>query len=438
MRHHLPALTLACGLLWLAAPGVFAHGTDSWYLSKIVGGEETPDNQATTHFKIARADAKGGEIVLALPVGTEYTFDWSFDTDISRLQKGARFTIHGTAKGVWKAGQGNAPHMMLETSPDGVEALLRPEAGKVFGEGLSEVRGPADQAEWHVDAGDNDGDSITLAVSDHGPESFLLQVRVVGPRTTPSVIYVFQGLGRGETPPDGPIVALPVGDDDHHHGDHHGEARTTGGGCCCETPKFGSAEPCNAEHTTVQVAQRRAKRGDTVYIPLYLINAESLSNMDFDVVYDPRILEVAGDIRQGQMLEGALFKANPHDQGMVHVSFARPNGLSGTGTLSAVPFRLVGPPGAVGEVQVEVTQANRPDGAVPRIDLIYGGVLVLDEGGGLPGDGNGDGMVDEFDASLALEMAAQSREPNPRLDMDHDGRVTSRDATIILQGIRAR
>ncbi len=432
MRHTIPALTLACGLLWTAAPDASARGTDSWYLSKIVGGEEGVTDHAGTESKFVRADAKGGEIHLKLPVG-EYSFSWGFDTDISRLQKGQRVVLRGAAERLDGPMGGEAtPYLTIETGAGGAEALYRPDAGQVVGEGLSGLRSAAGGTDWRVSP--PAGRVIAprpaeLLVSEHSPELFLLQIRVIGPRTMPAVVYVFQGIGRGETPPDGPTVVLPGG---------HREARTTGGGCCCDTPKFGTAEPGNAEHTTIQVAQRRAKRGDTVNVPLYLINAENLSNMDLDVVYDPRILEIAGPIRQGQLLEGALFKANAKEAGVAHLVFARPNGVSGTGALFAIPFRLVGAPGAVGQVWVEVTQANRPDGSVPRIDLMYGGILVLDEGGGLPGDGNGDGIVDEFDASLALEMAVQSREPNPRLDMDHDGRVTSRDATIILQGIRAR
>ena len=50
-----------------------------------------------------------------------------------------------------------------------------------------------------------------------------------------------------------------------------------------------------------------------------------------------------------------------------------------------------------------------------------------------PGDGNGDGLCTEVDALMALQMTVGKLAEDLNLDVDQDGRVTERDALIILK-----
>ena len=160
--------------------------------------------------------------------------------------------------------------------------------------------------------------------------------------------------------------------------------------------------------------------------------------MNIALGYDVSLIEPVGDVQRGPILDGFLFKSNAKERQVIYIGFARSSGVSGTGTLATIPFRLVGRAGASATVSVQVTTANQPDRSVPVIDVIHGGILILDEKGQTPGDVTGDDVVDELDASFALEMSVKLRPENLVVDMDKDGKVTSLDAMIILQSIRVR
>jgi len=82
-----------------------------------------------------------------------------------------------------------------------------------------------------------------------------------------------------------------------------------------------------------------------------------------------------------------------------------------------------------------VTTINQPDGSIPSIDRIPGEIVIIGAGQGTLGDCYGDGSLDEVDAECALDMSTGLRTPNLVMDIDANGNVTSRDATLILQTI---
>ncbi len=67
------------------------------------------------------------------------------------------------------------------------------------------------------------------------------------------------------------------------------------------------------------------------------------------------------------------------------------------------------------------------------IDRINGFIEVISPDQRVQGDCNGNGWLDAIDAYCAAEMAVQLRQPDLVADLDGDGRVTSRDAVLILQ-----
>jgi hypothetical protein len=89
----------------------------------------------------------------------------------------------------------------------------------------------------------------------------------------------------------------------------------------------------------------------------------------------------------------------------------------------------------VTQLTVTISTINTPDGTVPTIDRIHGRIIITDQNGQVPGDCNGDAILTEYDAFCALEMSVQLRPVNLVLDMNGDGQVTSRDATLILQRV---
>lgn len=222
---------------------------------------------------------------------------------------------------------------------------------------------------------------------------------------------------------------------------------------------------------TLQAAQRYVVANDTVLVPVWLIKGQNLVNLNFQIGYDPAVIQPAGDIAKGNLLDNTLFKANATQSGNVLVGLAQTNALSGTGTVLNIPFKAVGKPGDVSPLLLDVTTINDPNGGILPISLIAGQITIVNPDGTLPpvdggtnggsnggsnggtgtganggagnggnggiqqGDCDGDGHLTELDALCALEMSTAIRTPRLFLDMDGDGSVTSRDAVILLQRV---
>lgn len=217
---------------------------------------------------------------------------------------------------------------------------------------------------------------------------------------------------------------------------------------------------------TLQAPQRYVTAGDDVLIPVWIIHSEYLANLNFALSYDPAILQLAGDLAKGNILDNALFKANPNQPGSVLVGVAQTTPLKGTGTVINLPFRVVGKPGDSSPLFLNVTTINDANGGNLGINRIHGTIIVVNDDGTLPpvnggtsggsggssgggsagsggggaapagilnGDCDGSGVVNELDALCALEMSVGLRPPRLFVDSDKSGDVTSRDAVLILQ-----
>lgn len=222
----------------------------------------------------------------------------------------------------------------------------------------------------------------------------------------------------------------------------------------------------NVSGMTLQAGTRYVVAGDSVLVPFWLVKAENLANLNFQIVYDPKVLQPSGNIVKGNLLDNALFKANANQTGAVLVGMAQTSPLNGTGTVLNLPFHAVGKPGDSSPLLLTVTTINDPNGAELEIDRISGRITVVNEDGTLPpvggntgggssggggaGGGSGSGgsgpvgiqkgdcdgsggLPNELDALCALEMSVGIRAPRLFVDTDGSGVVTSRDASIILQ-----
>ena len=204
-------------------------------------------------------------------------------------------------------------------------------------------------------------------------------------------------------------------------------------------PPFGSPEPANTSAFTIQAGQRRVVAGDTVLVPIYLINAVDVSNMNYEIGYDGNVVSVDQDVLSGSLIGGQLSAANISENEIIRAGFAGTSGVNGTGSIGWIPFRATGEPGDFTRLVVTVSEVNNAGGASLPIERIAGWVQITDGEGRVPGDCDNDGVLREYDAFCALEMSVQLRPEQQNLDQDADADVTSRDATLILQsaiGIR--
>lgn len=204
-------------------------------------------------------------------------------------------------------------------------------------------------------------------------------------------------------------------------------------------PGWGSlslGEPAAVERFTVQAGVRRVRRGEAVLIPVLMLKAERVANINYELSYDPSVARLDdGDrpVRAGSFLEGTLFQANPNIRGVVKVGLAGRVGHTGTGTITWLRFIAQGAPGTSTALRLTVTTVNAEDGTVLPVDLIHGRIEIIRPEDALAGDCDGSGRLDEGDALCALQVSVQLRPETSGLDVDGNPGVTSRDAAVILQ-----
>lgn len=227
----------------------------------------------------------------------------------------------------------------------------------------------------------------------------------------------------------------------------------------------------NLSRMTIQAARRFVFAGETVRVPVWLIKSQNAANLNFGITYDASVIQPVGDVSKGNLLDNALFTANPNSSGQILVGVAGTQGIQNeVGTLVEIPFRVVGKPGDVSPLLLNVTTINEPNGGVLEIDRIAGEIIVVNDDGTLPpiggggggaggtgggagggassgggatggtspggiqnGDCDGSGALNELDALCALEMSTGLRTARLFVDMDASGDVTSRDAVLLLQ-----
>ena len=201
------------------------------------------------------------------------------------------------------------------------------------------------------------------------------------------------------------------------------------------TPIGGPDVPAGISGFFVIGGKRVVKEGGVIAVPFYLVNTPNLANVNVEISYDSAIVRVEGTPAKGAFPPESLFAANPGEAGLVLVGVSRKDGVTGTGPFVQVTFRAVGKPGQESPLTIRVTKADDAGGAALTATLSAGVVKIVDESGRLPGDCSGDNELAVNDAVCALEMSVELRPVDLLMDLDKDGKVTSRDATLILQRI---
>ena len=186
---------------------------------------------------------------------------------------------------------------------------------------------------------------------------------------------------------------------------------------------------------TLKADQRSVQAGQSVTVPVWLIKAHDVANMNFELTYTPNVARAGGTVVKGNLLDRALFEANPNEAGIVRIGFAQKDDLSGTGTVAQIPFTATGQPGDRTPLHLVVTTINGASGAKPAIATIDGEIVILGPGGKVPWDTDGDGKLTAREALDALKMSVRLIPVDMNADADKDGQVTSNDAKLILQKV---
>jgi hypothetical protein len=158
------------------------------------------------------------------------------------------------------------------------------------------------------------------------------------------VEYVYERLSAGQEPPSSSAGSSSSGPSSSTgSASSTGASSSTGTGATNTTlpmPPFGQAEPyTNTPGMALQAAQRRVGVGELVLVPIWLIKGNNVANINYELTYNASVARPEGTIQKGNLLDNALFSANPNTSGIIRVGFAQTTGVSGTGTRSMIGHR---------------------------------------------------------------------------------------------------
>lgn len=135
-----------------------------------------------------------------------------------------------------------------------------------------------------------------------------------------------------------------------------------------------AGEPAAAKRFTIQAGRREVWLGAVVDVPIWIIGATDLANINVIATFDAAVAAIdtakPDPVRPGSFVAQALFQANPKQVGVVKIGLARTTGSNGTGTLAVIRFAATGKPGEHSSVHLEVTTINDPSGTPLTIDRL--------------------------------------------------------------------
>ena len=181
------------------------------------------------------------------------------------------------------------------------------------------------------------------------------------------------------------------------------------------------------------VEDRKGKKGGTVEMPVFICNVNDMANMDFELNWNSAIGELQ-NVKKGSMTKNHMLQWNEVSKGNLKIAFAASKGISGSGSIAVLVFKLVGPEGSSTTVKGNVSTANKSDGTQIPISSFNQGVLSITQAL-IPGDCDGDDKLTERDALAALQIAVEKRPFDKCYDVNKDGKVDSQDARIIMRRI---
>lgn len=181
---------------------------------------------------------------------------------------------------------------------------------------------------------------------------------------------------------------------------------------------------------TLIVASRTATPGRRIKVPISLKGVDNFGSMNFQILYDPTVLAV-DLVEIGDLVRGTQFQSNSDEDGVISFGLVVGRGSISDGPVAHVTFSVIGSDGESTDLILSKLFATDSLGTILRLNRQDGEVVI--ETRRLDGDFDGDFNLSAIDGLAALKMSVGLLPEDLNLDMDSDGRITARDARIILQ-----
>lgn len=180
-----------------------------------------------------------------------------------------------------------------------------------------------------------------------------------------------------------------------------------------------------------------AKSGGTAILQINLLNATGLAAnaMEIQVHYDPSILTPIL-VEKTIITKDLTLSATLSRPGLLIISTEGEGILRGRGNIFDVYFQVKEnvPIGTESFVTVPYARMYDANGNSLRVEVAGDGIIIVSDRY-FPGDVNGDGIVDQNDVELCLELAVGKRKPtNQELaaaDLNGNGIIDRDDARMV-------
>ena len=185
-------------------------------------------------------------------------------------------------------------------------------------------------------------------------------------------------------------------------------------------------------NTVITVGTITGKPGDTIIIPITIIQSPKVSAFQFDLEFDSRILSYQSISKEGTLSKDfILVDGNILEPGKLRVAAsaftAQP--FSGNGVIVNLQFKL---DANATDGETTLTLSNLKDDILGA-KTVPGKVVISSF---LLGDVNGDGSITTGDAQLAFDFAIGKKKPTETQikagDIDGNGEITAGDAQKIF------
>lgn len=162
----------------------------------------------------------------------------------------------------------------------------------------------------------------------------------------------------------------------------------------CIVLVLASISALGAASVTLRAGTGQGESNSTVQVPIEVRGAPNVGALQFDLVYDPQVVQL-DMVARGALAANALVDFNNSVPGRARIGIVTTEGIRGDGTLALVNFKLIGSAGTHSPLQIENARAwDTPDhfevlvageagavnilaGAQSDFTLLFIGALVL-------------------------------------------------------------
>ncbi len=124
----------------------------------------------------------------------------------------------------------------------------------------------------------------------------------------------------------------------------------------CLLAAFAFVATIHASAMTLRVATLDAEEGGTVQVPLNINGATNLGALQFNVRYDPQVLQI-DTVTRGALVANGLVDSNASESGKLRVGVVTTDAMNGDGVIANANFKVIGRAGTSSVLTIENARA---------------------------------------------------------------------------------